>query len=297
MRSKLLIKASHHILFVLFACCSTAQIAYCQNGSPQPGVTLVDTTAKPKKDSTAQAGHKLHVVYENAGFKKDGNVQIKEIASAGMSETDTTEAKDSSSVADAASMPDPAPARKQDSNKEINTGNKEVVTRTYEAAPYEESVDPLISKYAEKIEQDVRDINNYPLYRFIDQWYGAPYKYGGTDINGIDCSAFSQKLYDKVYSTGIVRTAKQQRKSTEHIKDYDDAAEGDLVFFRIHHIRISHVGVYLANGYFVHASRSQGVVISNLNTPYWRHRYAGCGRVQKENKAILESDFSVSPTQ
>ncbi len=288
MRIGFLHKASCYILFVFFICCNATQVAYCQNTT-----NPADTILKSKKDVAAPNTHKLRVTYDNAGIEKNGHVQIKGIVSAGVSEPEIAETKDSSVVADAPPHPTPMPAR----SKEPNTINKDVVTRTYEAAPYEESIDPLISKYAGIVEQDVHEINNYPLYRFIDQWYGAPYKYGGTDLSGIDCSAFSQKLYDKVYSTGIVRTARQQRKAAERIKEYDDAAEGDLVFFRIHRIRISHVGIYLANGYFVHASRSHGVVISSLNTPYWRHRYAGCGRVQRENKAVYESDYSVSPSQ
>jgi len=156
----------------------------------------------------------------------------------------------------------------------------------------DKKIDRLINKYAEMISLEPEDVKNYPLYKFINDWYGVRYKWGGMDNTGIDCSAFSQKLYGKIYGTTIQRTARQQHKSSEKIKDYDDANEGDLVFFRIHHIRISHVGVYLANGYFVHASRSKGVVISNLDDKYWRSRYAGCGRIAKADRPATESDFA-----
>ena len=156
-------------------------------------------------------------------------------------------------------------------------------------------IDQLITKYAEMISLEPEDVKNYPLYKFINDWYGVKYKWGGNDISGIDCSAFSQKLYGKIYSTNIHRTARQQHRSSEKIKDYSEATEGDLVFFRIHHIRISHVGVYLANGYFVHASRSRGVMISSLDDPYWRSRYAGCGKITKQERAATESDFVQEP--
>ncbi len=156
----------------------------------------------------------------------------------------------------------------------------------------DKKIDRLINKYAEMISLEPEDVKNYPLYKFINDWYGVRYKWGGTDNSGIDCSGFSQKLYVKIYGTSIQRTARQQHKSSEKIKDYGDANEGDLVFFRIHHIRISHVGVYLANGYFVHASRSKGVVISNLDDKYWRSRYAGCGRIAKADRPATESDFA-----
>ncbi len=149
----------------------------------------------------------------------------------------------------------------------------------------------LINKYAEMINLQPTEINNYSLYNFIDNWYGARYKYGGADKSGIDCSAFSQRLYEDIYGMDLERTARQQRRSCERIKQLADAKEGDLVFFHVRSFRISHVGVYLANGYFVHASRSKGVVISSLDSKYWRRRLATCGRVPKDEKEVSESDF------
>ncbi len=148
----------------------------------------------------------------------------------------------------------------------------------------------LVSKYADMINVSPKNINNYPLFRFIDDWYGTEYRYGGTDNTGIDCSAFSQKLYGQVYGIELERTAREQRREAERIKHPDDAEEGDLIFFRARRFRVSHVGVYLANGYFVHASSSQGVVISNLNNRYWKRRYAGCGRIYRDEPAT-ESEF------
>jgi cell wall-associated NlpC family hydrolase len=167
----------------------------------------------------------------------------------------------------------------------------EVVVTAERAQPAEEEViEPVITKYAEMISVDPTEITNYPLYHFIDKWYGVRYRWGGDDNKGIDCSAFSRKLYSDVYRLDIFRTAREQHRTAERIRHTDDANEGDLIFFRIHHLRISHVGVYLANGYFVHASRSKGVVISNINTRYWQSRYAGCGRIAREDKPT-ESDY------
>ena len=155
----------------------------------------------------------------------------------------------------------------------------------------EEITDPVIEKYAEMISLEPSDISNYPLYRFIDKWYGTRYRWGGKGRRGIDCSAFSQKLYSNVYKTELLRTSRQQHRHCERFRDKDQAEEGDLIFFRVNRIRISHVGIYLANGYFVHASRSHGVMISNLEDTYWRRRYAGCGRVERNDAAPAESDF------
>lgn len=121
--------------------------------------------------------------------------------------------------------------------------------------------------------------SNMGLYSFIEEWYGTPYRMGGTSKSGIDCSAFVRALYEKVYSTGIDRTSRDQFAASIRLKDKEELQEGDLVFFKIKTRRISHVGVYLANGKFVHASSSRGVVISDLNDSYWVRYYAGGGRI------------------
>ena len=156
-------------------------------------------------------------------------------------------------------------------------------------ALFEGETDQLAKRYAYMMDVPSDEVTNLYLYKFIDQWYGVKYKFGGNDDKGIDCSAFSQKLYSSIYSTPIERTSRQQHRNAEKVKNFEEAEEGDLVFFRIHRVRVSHVGVYLANGYFVHASRSRGVMISSLNEKYWNRRYAGCGRVDR-TEAATESD-------
>jgi len=184
----------------------------------------------------------------------------------------------------------PVISRANDSLQNKENGKDELNEADQAAA--EEEVNNAITKYAQQIGVEPYDITNYPLYHFIDGWYGIQYKWGGTDSGGIDCSAFSQKLYGRVFGVELLRTTREQHRHCEHIRHSEDASEGDLVFFRIHHFRISHVGIYLANGYFVHASSSHGVTISSLNDKYWRRRYAGCGRISKEVKSISESDFT-----
>lgn len=141
--------------------------------------------------------------------------------------------------------------------------------------------DDLIDKYASMMGLMPRAMSNYILYNFIDEWYGVEYRYGGNDKDGIDCSAFVQKLYEDVFSTTLVRTARQQFHSCKMIWDVDNLKEGDLVFFKTMGKRVSHVGIYLANDFFVHASSSSGVMISNLKDTYWSKRYAGAGKIPK----------------
>lgn len=141
--------------------------------------------------------------------------------------------------------------------------------------------DELLNKYASMIGLMPKSMSNYILYKFIDEWYGVKYTYGGNDKSGIDCSAFVQKAYEEVFCTELVRTARDQFHSCRMIWDIDNLIEGDLVFFRTRGKRISHVGIYLANNFFVHASTTGGVMISSLTEAYWSKRFAGAGKISK----------------
>lgn len=134
-------------------------------------------------------------------------------------------------------------------------------------------------KYGEMMEVVPQELTNLSLYDFIDTWMGVRYRLGGNDTSGIDCSAFVQRLYEQVYSVDLVRTARGQFTLCKIFKDKTELKEGDLVFFRIRSKRITHVGIYLTNDRFVHASRSSGVMISNLNSTYWKRYFAGAGRI------------------
>jgi cell wall-associated NlpC family hydrolase len=139
----------------------------------------------------------------------------------------------------------------------------------------------LRDKYAVVLNISPSKIKDFRLYNFIDDWYGVDYKYGGTDLNGVDCSGFAQQLYKHVYGTEIVRTSAQQYAASRHFRRKRKLREGDLVFFKTTGDGISHVGVYLANNYFVHAS-PKGVAISNLNEQYWVRSFAAIGKVRKK---------------
>lgn len=139
----------------------------------------------------------------------------------------------------------------------------------------------LLNKYGNLIGLMPRAMSNYVLYKFIDEWYGVKYTYGGNDKSGIDCSAFVQKLYEEVFCTNLVRTARDQFHSCNMIWDIDNLIEGDLVFFKTRGKSISHVGIYLANNFFVHASTTGGVMISSLREGYWSKRFAGAGKIPK----------------
>jgi len=138
------------------------------------------------------------------------------------------------------------------------------------------------TKYAKLLSCVPQAISNFPLYKFIDDWYGVDYHMGGDNKNGIDCSAFVQRLYLEVFGFSMVRTALEQYKNCTMEYDVNKLKEGDLVFFHIHSKHITHVGIYLMNNFFVHASASQGVVISSLKDDYWSKYFAGAGEILED---------------
>jgi len=166
--------------------------------------------------------------------------------------------------------------------KEVESSSKkEMTTANVSSTDDIEKISLWKIKYAMMLDVAVETIKNTTLYQFIETWYGTRYRMGGTTKRGIDCSAFTDSLLSAVYALSLPRTAREQYKSCEHISK-DDLLEGDLVFFKIHK-GVSHVGVYLANGRFVHSSVSQGVMISTLSDNYFSRRFIGAGRVQDNN--------------
>jgi lipoprotein Spr len=119
------------------------------------------------------------------------------------------------------------------------------------------------------------------LYDLVYAWKGTRYKYAGHTQNGVDCSGFANEVYTKCYDTTLPGGCTNIYTMVDTISK-DSLREGDLVFFKIRKGQISHVGIYLGNSYFAHASVHSGVTVSSLNEEYYRKYYFTGGRLRKK---------------
>jgi cell wall-associated NlpC family hydrolase len=142
-----------------------------------------------------------------------------------------------------------------------------------------EKASALQLKYAVLLNTEVEMLADDRLLEHVDEWYGTRYKMGGTTKKGIDCSAFVQAVYLSAFAITLPRTAHDQYHSAKIISA-TELKEGDLVFFNTRG-GISHVGIYLQNNKFIHASTSFGVTVSDMFDPYYMKHFIGAGRINK----------------
>lgn len=115
----------------------------------------------------------------------------------------------------------------------------------------------------------------------IDDWLGVPHVYGGTTRSGVDCSGFVFRIYSDLLGVELPRTTEQQKDEGRSVLRTSLQA-GDLVFFKPDP-KTRHVGIMLNSREFAHASGSRGVMISEIDEPYWRSRYWLARRVLSES--------------
>ena len=116
------------------------------------------------------------------------------------------------------------------------------------------------------------------LYYQVYNWMGAKYRYSGNNQKGIDCSGFAAEMYKNVYCITLDGSSRDIFKQVTPLSK-QELKEGDLVFFKIRKGRISHVGIYLANNKFAHATTKSGVTISDLDEDYYKKYFYKGGRI------------------
>ncbi len=122
--------------------------------------------------------------------------------------------------------------------------------------------------------------DNHKLYINSAQWIGTPYRNGGKARSGVDCSGFTQQIYSSTFRKNLKRNTEGQLKQVKKIRK-SNLQEGDLVFFSNQYSKrkVGHVGIYLKDGYFIHASSSKGVMISHLQEDYYKKHWLSGGRL------------------
>lgn len=149
--------------------------------------------------------------------------------------------------------------------------------------------DSIILNWADRYGLFPGMIENPRLVHLFEDWKGTPYRYGGSSRKGIDCSGFVSMLYDSVYKSMLLGGSADIFRKLQPI-EREELKEGDLVFFRIKKSRISHVGLYLSNDKFIHATTRGGVMMSDLKEPYYRRYFYKAARMPEPAAVDLISD-------
>lgn len=139
-----------------------------------------------------------------------------------------------------------------------------------------------LARASVRLGMDIDRKDNHKLYVESSKWIGTRYRAGGTSHRGVDCSGLVCQLYQKVYRKQLERNSDDQRKENCRKVSKRNLQEGDLVFF--HNGRkkrtATHVGIYLKDNKFIHASTSSGVIVSSLDEAYYRRCWMQGGRVK-----------------
>lgn len=147
--------------------------------------------------------------------------------------------------------------------------------------PFIETAVPVQLKYAVLLDTTVESLPDHFLLQQVDEWMGVRYRSGGNSKKGIDCSGFTSTIFANYCGLQLPRTSKQQYEHCEKIEP-DQLRAGDLLFFNTRGRGVSHVGIYLGNNKFIHASVSNGVMVSDRFEPYYSKRFLGAGRIPSE---------------
>lgn len=119
------------------------------------------------------------------------------------------------------------------------------------------------------------------LLQEANSWIGIPYKWGGNDRNGVDCSGFVLQVYLKSLEISLPRNSEKQMQYCREIRK-EEMVPGDLVFFTVRGgDRVGHVGIFIGDNNFVHSSSSKGVIVTSLDNPYFVKNFYSCGRVER----------------
>lgn len=140
------------------------------------------------------------------------------------------------------------------------------------------------------------------LLQEASRWLGTPYKYGGEDKSGVDCSGLVMNVYRSALSIKMPRNSKAQSDYCTPVPK-NNLTPGDLLFFATSGGKtVSHVGIFIGDNRMIHSSTSKGVIVSDINADYYVRTFAGSGRVEQyhamlsSSKGNTNSGAAASPT-
>lgn len=139
-----------------------------------------------------------------------------------------------------------------------------------------------LAQAARRLGFSITKHDNRRLMIVCSQWLGTPYRYGGNDRRGVDCSGLTSAICSEVFHVKLHRNSSEQQANDCKRVGRKKLQQGNLVFFapdgKKRHI--NHVGIYLKNDLFIHASTSGGVVLSRLSDRYWQSHWVCGGRIR-----------------
>lgn len=171
--------------------------------------------------------------------------------------------------------------------KERPSAKKSIPAPRWEEKDDEDLIDLTHISYGKWKDHEER----FRLVKVAKSFVGAPYKLGGDTVRGLDCSAFVRKVFE-IFDVNLPRTARQQFLVGKRVEK-EELSAGDLVFFRTRPTKDypNHVGIYIGNGKFIHASsyHGRGVRIDSLDQPFYRRTYVGAVRIKDLPEEIKET--------
>lgn len=173
----------------------------------------------------------------------------------------------------------------KEDNRKVDVSS--VVKRFSSHPPVEKESKPLtkdaepttnVDAHETNVENQTEPLNKQKMMDVILTYLGTPYKYGGETKDGIDCSAFTSQVYSKSENITLPRSTDAQINEGTPVS-YDDLKFGDLLFFNTTGKNPSHVGIYIGDKLFAHASEAFGVTISSLESLYYKKHYTEARRI------------------
>ena len=178
------------------------------------------------------------------------------------------------------------PAKSKEEAEKAESEMLALLMASRKEKPEVEEATQVQLKYSVLLKTEVESLPNKKLLNNVDSWYGVRYITGGNTKKGVDCSGFTVAVYADIYGIALPRVSREQYRISRKIST-TELQEGDLVFFNTKGNGVSHVGIFLGNNKFIHATVHKGIMVSDLYESYYAKRYYGSGRI--DDKQIVSN--------